>query len=99
MARPYQRRKEIEERVPAVSSPVWSEWSAALLKFLSEGPKTWPQIHVWRKGKMGEGKIRNCVAWLEEKKRVVCFQRDDVIHWVSLSWMSDASRREAWIAN
>jgi len=53
--------------MPPVSDPRWAEWSAPLLEYLTEAPRTWKQLERWRKSQGVSGFLfRNCLAWLED---------------------------------
>ena len=80
-----------ESRYPPISDPVWAEWSAPVLVFLDGGPRTWPDIHAWRKRvRFSDGLLRHCVAWLEDRRLVRGFQREGDVRWVSVDWLRRA---------
>lgn len=89
-----------ESKIPPVSDPIWAQWAAPLLEFISQGPKDWKAIHVWRRQvKMNEELLRNCLAWLEKYHHVRCL--DDGkggIRWVAHAWSrrpKRATKRDA----
>jgi len=47
--------------------PRWAEWSAPLLDYLVEKPRTWKGLEAWRRSQGVSGYLfRNCLAWLED---------------------------------
>lgn len=59
------------DRVPVASDMRWEGWSKPLLDFLEE-PRNWDEIERWALSNMSSGKLRNCIAWLEDARLVVC---------------------------
>lgn len=63
--------KKHAPRVPLDGSPSWLALSAPLLRFLEEGPKTWPALKVWaRSVKMTGDRLRHALAWAEGRNLI-----------------------------
>jgi len=77
MARPKRQwklrpPKPVGERVPPESDVFWVVATAPLLHHLkTEGPKSWHDLYAWAHvHKITIMKLKNLVAWLENKKLV-----------------------------
>lgn len=82
-------RKSGDERIPIVSDPVWAEWSAPLLDFLDE-PRSWKELHRWRKAKKLSGdRFRNMLAWLEDAGAARSEGKDEAVRWAAVDVRKD----------
>jgi hypothetical protein len=56
----------VDSYTPAAKNPCWQEWSDPLHHFLDK-PRNWKELREWGKKNMGQARLRQCLAWLEEK--------------------------------
>jgi hypothetical protein len=78
------RLKGDVENVQPGNHPGWAEWTLPLQEFLKE-PRDWAELEAWRRGQspfVSGFRLRNMLAWLEDRHRARSDLRDGEIVWM-----------------
>lgn len=65
------KKKTHATRVPPEHDAFWLAATAPLLRFIDEGPKTWPALKAWaRSVKLTSDRLRQSIAWAEGRRLI-----------------------------
>lgn len=77
-----QRSASKEERIPQDRDMVWESIAVPLLAFLSK-PRDWKALMAWRRtNRWKGGRLRNCLAWLENQGLAHTMSKNGKVVWV-----------------
>jgi hypothetical protein len=86
-----------KKRVPthmAITDLQWKAWSMPALKAIHT-PLEWTALRAWcRSNHFDLDKLRQCLAWLEERGLARTIPQDNTIYWVATSRGRITSRAE-----